>query len=75
MQTYTCHLIGEDHTFFTRCVEAESHDDAYEKIETIYPEAKVEGLYSPDDLREIELRRYRAIEAAMDNPDLDDFGY
>ena len=67
MTTYTCHLIGEDHTYFTVEVDASSKRDASSELEHLYPEATIDAIYSPDDIREMENARYRQIAAAQDS--------
>lgn len=67
MTTYVANLIGEDNTEFTREVEAANKKAALQHIDNLWPEARIIGVYSPSDIRQIENARYRRLCAAYDS--------
>lgn len=67
MATFSFLMRGEDYTQFVFDVEADTRDEAYDRCESIYPEASILSCNSQHELQEIEERRYRRLNDLYDN--------
>lgn len=66
MTLYCFELEGEDHTLFSWEVEASSRDDAFTKLELIYPDARVVECNTAQYYRDLEEHRYEYIARMQD---------
>ena len=67
---YSFHLRGEDRTEFVWDCDADNKAHAFNKLESVYPEASVISVHDEAELAEIEEERYRQACRRMDDDDV-----
>ena len=70
-KTYYADMTGEDGLEFSRETTANSLAEAREYFDEMWPDARINDVYSEDTARERANARYRRLERAYD----DDFDY